>query len=120
MGYTLSLLHLLLVASTGIALIGCGDDGVAPSTGSIEITTTTSAPVAVDQYTFTVDAGPEQPIGLNATVTVPDLPAGTHVVLLVQYPAECTVEGGSSRTVSLNPGETASVTFALICPAPPP
>jgi hypothetical protein len=114
-------LQLHLLALTSIAVVSCGDDdGVAPATGSIEITTSTVGPVAVDQYSFTVDAGPEQPIGLNATVTVSDLAAATHAVQLIQYPPECTVEGGSSRTVNLNPGETAQVTFALTCVAPSP
>jgi hypothetical protein len=117
---TVSRLFLLLLASPGVILVGCGDDGVEPSTGSIEITTTTSGPVELTEYTFTINAGPEQPIGLNATVTVSDLPAGTNVVQLVQYPPQCSVEGGSSRTVNVTPDELARVTFALICPAPPP
>jgi hypothetical protein len=116
MGYTLSLLHLLLVASTSLALIACGDDGFEPSTGSIEIRTTTSGPVAVSEYAFTVNFGPDQPIGLNATVTVPNVPAGNNVVVLI-HPAECAVEGEATRTVSVNPGEVARVTFALTCAA---
>jgi hypothetical protein len=118
MGRAVVLLCHLTMALPGLALLGCEDDPVAPSTGSIEITTTTSGPVAVSEYTFTVNAGPGQPIGLNSNVFIPNVPAGTNVVQLSQYPAECTVEGGDVRTVRVDPGETAAVTFALTCVAP--
>lgn len=115
MRHTLRLSSLLGLAGLGF---GCGGDGgevTAPTTGSLEITTTTSGSLPPTGYTYILDGGAEQAIGPNATITVADLEAGPHIVQLAQLPPLCTVRGGSSQTVNIAAGSTAQITFAVTC-----
>src|SRR6184192_4908475 len=55
---------------------------IAPSTGSLTVTTTTSGSNLPSGYTITVDDSISQPIGINAVVTFVGLAAGSHAVRL--------------------------------------
>src|SRR5213080_1573478 len=55
---------------------------IAPSTGSLTVTTTTSGSNLPSGYTITVDDSISQPIGINAVVTFVGLAAGSHAVTL--------------------------------------
>jgi hypothetical protein len=87
-----------------------------PPPGTLTVTTaTTGAEPDPDGYLLTVDAGPSQPIGLAATVTLPDLAAAAHTVELLGVAANCTVTGGAQRSVEVTSGGTAEVAFAIVC-----
>ena len=85
-------------------------------TGSIAVTTTTSGLSAdPDGYVFTIDAGSAQTIDLNATEVVAGQTAGVHNVRLSGAAATCVIEGANPRTVTVTAGNTAAVTFAVVC-----
>jgi hypothetical protein len=89
-----------------------------PTTGSIAITTaTTGAPQDPDGYTFTIDQGGAQSIGVNATASVGSLAAGSHAVRLQGAAANCAIGGANPRTIAVASGETATTTFAVTCSA---
>lgn len=52
--------------------------------------------------------------------TFRQLAEGTHSVRIGDVADNCTVQGGSTRSVSVSGGRTAQVDFAVSCPAPPP
>jgi hypothetical protein len=113
-----------LVASargTGLAAVTSQPfDILAPSTGSLSLTTTTAGTGLPSGYTVTVDDTIAQPIGINAAVTFVGLAAGSHVVRLGGVPSSCQVRGANPDTVSVPGGETAQASFAISCAAPPP
>src|SRR5712691_6565020 len=92
-----------------------------PTTGDLTVTTSTSgASPDPDGYTFAVDGGSGQAIGINASVTVNGLTAGSHTVVLSGIAGNCTVSGGTSRTVTVIAGQAVTATFTVSCPTPPP
>ncbi len=91
-----------------------------PVTGSLEIQASTSGHEP-DGYQVTVDGAASQAIGPNASITVPNLAAGIHTVLLANVEPTCAVAGENPRSVNVPPGGTAMVTFTVTCagvPAP--
>jgi Tol biopolymer transport system component len=87
-----------------------------PVTGSIRITTSTTGPDPdANGYDFAVDGGTSQPIGINVTTTLANVAAGAHTVRLSGVAANCTVQGGNSRSVSVSAGVATEVSFAVSC-----
>src|SRR6185436_19277007 len=70
--------------------------------------------------TLTLDGSTTRAIGTNASTTFSALPAGSHTVVLSGVAGNCSVSGGTSRTVNVPSGGTASTSFAVSCTAPPP
>jgi hypothetical protein len=95
---------------------GCGDDDPAPpTTGQIAVTTvTTGDDLDADGYTITVDGEDGPAIGVNATVNVPNLTAGTYSVGLSGNAANCTV-ANNPRDVAVTAGATAQEQFDVTC-----
>jgi Tol biopolymer transport system component len=91
-----------------------------PVTGSLEIQASTTGQEP-DGYQVTVDGGAAQAIGANASITVLNLAAGSHTVLLADVESTCTVGGENPRAIEVPAGGTVSVIFAVTCngvPAP--
>jgi hypothetical protein len=115
----------LSFAFVALALVaaGCGDDDPAPpTTGSISVTTvTTGDDIDADGYTITVDGVDGSAIGVNATVSIPNLTAGTYSVGLSGNAANCAV-ANNPRDVAVTAGATAQEQFDVTCAAlnPPP
>src|SRR5207237_7207796 len=57
---------------------------------------------------------------MNSSVTFSGLSAGSHTVAISGVASNCSVSGGTSRTVSVPAGGTASTSFSVSCAAPPP
>lgn len=103
-------------ASPVAFIVACA--ALPPSTGSIAITTATSGQDQdPDGYSFTIDQGSVQPIGVNGTASVAGLAAGGHAVRLQGAAANCTIGGDNPRTVAVAAGETATTAFAVTCTA---
>src|SRR5438309_3565968 len=89
-----------------------------PAPGSLTVTTsTTGSNLDPDGYTATVDGTSSQPIGINGSATFPGLAPGNHNVALSGVAANCTVSGGSSQTVMVPSGGTATAAFSVSCTA---
>src|SRR5436309_1314127 len=89
-----------------------------PTTGNLTVTTATSGAsgdLDPDGYTVTLDGGTSRAIGINASVTFTELTPGSHAVVLSGMASNCSVSGGTSRTVSVTAGSTASTSFPVSC-----
>ena len=103
------------VVGTTSFSVGCA---AIPKTGDLTATTsTTGSSLDPDGYTVTVDGNSSKAIGTNASVTFTGLSAGDHSVALSGVAANCSASGGTSRTVTVPAGGTASTTFAVSCAA---
>src|SRR5213596_1059577 len=94
-----------LLGATGFS-VSCVE---LPTTGSLTVTTATSGAsgdLDPDGYTVTLDGGTSRAIGINASVTFSGLTPGSHAVVLSGVAGNCTVSGGTSRTVSVTAGST--------------
>ena len=92
---------------------------VTPSGNLTVSTSTTGSSLDPDGYTVTVDGGSPQAIGINASVSYTNLIAGNHTVAISGVAGTCTVSGGTSRTVSVPSGGTATTTFTVTSTTPP-
>jgi len=93
---------------------------LAPLTGNITVTTTTSGADLPGGYSVTLDDTISQPMGINAVVTFIGVAAGSHMVSLGGVAPSCTVGGANPQPVSVSGGETAQASFAISCAASPP
>src|SRR5437588_288304 len=88
----------------------------AATTGSLSVTTSTSGQSQdPDGYTFAVDNGTPQPIGVNQTITVTPVAAGSHTVVLAGVAGNCTVANGPSQTVTVPEGGSVEAAFSITC-----
>src|SRR5437763_5179431 len=109
-----------LVAATTFS-VSCTAPPPPPTTGDLTVTTGTSGSnIDADGYTVTVDGNASKSIGTNGSVTFTELSAASHTVVLSGVASNCSVTGGTSRTVSVPAGGTASTSFSVSCTAPPP
>jgi hypothetical protein len=109
---TLAVVSILLVTSCG------GGDIIAPpNSGTLELTTTTTGTdLDPDGYSFQIDGGAAQSVGVNDTVTS-NVVAGSHSVQLSGLAATCAVSGDNPQTVSITAGQVTAITFAIVCGA---
>jgi hypothetical protein len=114
-------LRLAFAATIPAAAANCGGgEGVTvpPTTGILEITTSTSGTEQdADGYTVQIDAEAPQAIAAAATLEIPGVTPGNHTVLLGGLAANCTVSGDNPRAISVTAGETATIDFAVTCNA---
>jgi len=117
-GYTLRATASGLTAATSSAF---NVTAPPPTTGDLTVTTNTSgASPDPDGYSFAVDGGTPQPIGVSQTITVSALPAGSHTVVLSGIASNCTVSNGTSRPVTVPAGASVTASFSVTCPTPVP
>ena len=84
--------------------------------GTIHIVTaTTGFDLDINGYAAQLDGGPEKPIGTNAYLTIPNVEAGQHSVLLGQLASNCFVEGANPRAVTVSGGAISEVLFTVTC-----
>jgi hypothetical protein len=105
---------IMFLAAVVPAALGCGDDDTTnPGTGTLEITTATTGNPAED-FPIIVDGASPRIIGPTATLSIPDVEVGTHVVQLT-LPAGCTIDGENPRTIAVTEAATATVAFLITC-----
>lgn len=106
-----------LVVGLSLGFAACGGESltIPPSTGTLQITTTTvGSDLDPDGYTLQVDALQPQTIGTTATVSVEELTPGTHNVVLTGLAGNC-VAGDNPRSVSIAVGQTTTAAFDVTC-----
>lgn len=107
-------------------LISCGGDsnttgpdtdpGPEPTTGSVEITTSTSGDDQDGGYEISVD-GTTESIGSNETITISDLEEGNYDAELTDVAENCSVDGDNPSSVNITAGKTTSTSFNVSCEA---
>jgi subtilisin-like proprotein convertase family protein len=100
-----------------VAACNGDDDGTSPpTTGSLEVTTsTTGDDLDPDGYTVTVDGGTSQSVGINGSTAFAQVATGDREVELTGLAANCSVTGVNPRTVTVAGGGTASTSFDVPC-----
>ena len=89
-----------------------------PTTGDLTVNATTTGDNRPGSYTVKVDGGLSRTIAANgAGTTYSGLPAGDHTVALTDVPANCTVNGGASKTVTVPAGGATTAAFTVSCTA---
>src|SRR5207245_3763797 len=84
-------------------------------TGSVTVSTNTSGSDQPSGYTVSVTGGGSQTIGATGSVTFNGLATGSHTVTLSGAPSNCSVNGGTSQTVNVAAGQTATASFSISC-----
>lgn len=105
-----------------VFLVNCEapDPPPPPETGSLEVVvTTTGSHPDQDGYKVVLDDDYDlrKFIGPNGTVLFEDLAVGDHWVKLSRIADNCAVHGPNPQTVWVEGGETARVTFEVVCTA---
>ena len=105
-----------------VSVLSCSDEGrnpSQPSTGSLEIsTTTTGQPSTGDGYSYILDGNPAQPIAFNTTIHLTDLLVGSHTIQLTTLPEGCTVSSQNPITVGVTDDVLATAAFEISCVPP--
>jgi Tol biopolymer transport system component len=89
----------------------------AAETGTLAVRTVTTGNDS-DGYQVSVDGAAPQPIGSNATIALPNTPAGPHSVQLSGLDSSCVLQGVNPRRVTVAAAATATVRFSVTCTAP--
>jgi hypothetical protein len=111
-------LHTLLLWAAFLGWLGCGGGGTDIILPSLSVTTSTAGTeLDPDGYSLAVDDQAGQPIGLNGNVVIDRLADGAHSVALSGLATNCVTDGDNPRTVTVQSGSTANVTFAITCSA---
>ena len=88
------------------------------TTGSIQVSVTSSGSPPSNGYTVDLDdGGASQPIGINGTTTFTGVSAGGHTVTVLAA-LNCTVPEGAERFVTVTAGSTVEVALAVTCSSP--
>jgi hypothetical protein len=105
------------VPAAGTATVSYVVNCVTPP-GNLGVNTTSTGANIPSSYTATVDGTQNRTIPSSGSVTFTNLSAAAHTLVL-SVPANCTVSGGPSRTVTVPSGGTITVSYAVNCNAPP-
>jgi hypothetical protein len=84
------------------------------SSGMLSITVSTSG-TDPDGYLVSVDGGAAQPISINGSMTITNVPTGSHSIQLSGLARSCTVAGLNPVTMTVSAGLVARPSFAVSC-----
>jgi hypothetical protein len=88
---------------------------IAKAPRDLTVTTATTGSNLPTGYTLALDGGGGQQIGANASVMFPNVSAASHTVVLSGVAANCSVSGGTSRSVTVPATIPTTVTFSVTC-----
>lgn len=109
-----------LSALAAAMLAACGGDLLEPTSATLQLRTiTTGAPIDPDGYSARVDGGQGTALGVNATLSVPDLTPGEHEVELSGVAPNCLVAEPNPRRVTMSAGVVTPARFDVLCSTPP-
>jgi hypothetical protein len=110
-----------LSASALVALSACKSTGTdtSPAVGTIHVTAATTGTQLDDNgYAVGLDGAATQPLGLNASLDLTSVAAGSHDVLLTDIASTCGATTTNPERVAVSPGGTVAASFAFICGPP--
>ena len=106
------------VPSGGTATVSYSVTCSTPS-GTLTVSTSTSgSSLDPDGYTVRVDGVNDRSIGISGSTSYSGLTAGSHTVTLSGVASNCTVSGGTARTVTVPAGGTVTVAYSVSCVTP--
>lgn len=109
----------LIAPALLVLFAACDGGGTQPEQpGSVQLTASTTGRVMDrDGYSISVDGGAAVPVQANGTAAIPGLTPGAHTLAISGVAPNCTVEGGTSRTVTVQPQTAAPVAVTVQCVA---
>ncbi|MEA2712055.1 MAG: hypothetical protein QOK27_16 [Gemmatimonadales bacterium] len=88
----------------------------AATSGSIKVSaSTTGVDLDGNGYTLTLDGANSQHLDATGSLTLGQVPPGSHTVALGDVALNCTPANGASRTLTVTVGATAEASFAVTC-----
>jgi hypothetical protein len=90
---------------------------VAPGTGSIRVSVTTSGPGPFN-YSLLLDGGNQGTIAANGTEVLSEIATGSHAVGLADIPANCQLQESDPQIITVLADEEASLFFTITCTSP--
>jgi hypothetical protein len=108
----------LLAALMTAPVAGCSDPASPPTTGTLEVTTTTPGETDSLSYSLQVDGSIRTTVAANGRATIAGLASGVHAVALLDLPARCNTPEASARSVEITAATTTTVHFDITCAAP--
>ena len=116
------LTSLLALGAPMLLSVACsGEDTTGPEnqTGAVQVTATTSGvDLDPDGYMVALDGGSDRALARDGSTTFSSVAAGQHQVTLTGMAGNCSVTGANPVTASVSSGNTAQVTFEVVCEAP--
>ena len=112
---------LRLLGASFIILLGCGggDSPAAPQATLTVVARTEGTQTDADGYSVQVGNGSSSALTANGSITLHGLQSGPQTVTLSGIAPNCAVTGDNPATVQIQSGQTANVTFHLVCTATP-
>jgi YVTN family beta-propeller protein len=95
----------------------CSSGPDEPATLRLGVTTTGPTP-DLDGYSYSLDGNLPAPLGPNESVVVTGLVAGPHDLVIDGVASNCTLVGGTTRSIGLVQGDTTDVVLTVTCQAP--
>jgi hypothetical protein len=93
-----------------------------PTTGTLKVTNNTQGSVPTTNYTVNVNGQlgtVSQQMAPNGSTTFANLPPASYTVTVSGQPTNCTVTSANPQSVTVQAGQTATVSFSLSCTTPP-
>jgi YVTN family beta-propeller protein len=98
----------------------CGDETEPNAPAALRLTAvTTGGDADTDGYAYSLDGNPEAGLDPNASVLLSGLAPGSHELVVSGVESNCTLSGGTTRSVSLTGGDTTDVQLDVTCQALP-
>ena len=110
--------HIGTVMAIAMALGACDNATESADNGTLNVMAATSGAFPdADGYLVTLAARQEAALAANAEWSVDELTPGSYTLQLTGIAANCTVEGDNPRSIVVETGRLATITFAVACTA---
>jgi hypothetical protein len=110
--------RLALLALAAAIAASCEPPFGLQSKGALRVTVATAGgDLDLDGYSLRIDGASDVALGLNQVLVIAPLDTGAHQVELRGVAGNCSVSGGTSRSVRVTVVDTASAPFAVDCVA---
>jgi hypothetical protein len=110
--------HIGMVMAIAMALGACDNATESAGNGTLKVMAATSGALPdADGYVVTLADRPGAELGANAEWSAGELAPGSYTLQLTGIAANCTVEGDNPRSIVVETGRLAAITFAVACTA---
>lgn len=110
--------HLIISLIAAVFAGGCGDELTAPLPGTLRVSTTSiGEDLDLDGYSVLVDGDLQLPISNFGRVLIEEVTAGQRQVSLGGLSANCSVDGSSTQSVTVQSETVTDIAFTVRCDA---
>ena len=107
-----------LACAIVLAVVSCTEGVVAPSTGTLQVTVSSSGPDQdPDGFRVGIDDGPPAAVPASGSPAFLILAPGSHRVTLSGVSENCVVRGDATQRAVVDAGDTSTIAFSVACEA---